>query len=67
MVIARLILDQVWDYVSKDAKDLINRMLVSPEALRLTAAEASEHKWIQSHSADKEKPEVIMSVLNNLN
>jgi len=60
-------LDRVWDYVSRDAKDLINKMLISPEDRRLSAIDASAHRWIQSHSTDMEKPEVIKSVLNNLN
>eukprot|EP00826_Nyctotherus_ovalis_P055976 TRINITY_DN748_c0_g13_i1.p1 TRINITY_DN748_c0_g13~~TRINITY_DN748_c0_g13_i1.p1 ORF type:complete len:416 (-),score=149.56 TRINITY_DN748_c0_g13_i1:109-1356(-) len=59
--------DRVWTFVSKEAKDLINRMLVSPETLRLSAEEAAAHKWIQSFNSDPEKPEVIREILENLN
>lgn len=61
------ILDRVWDFVSKDAKDLINRMIISPEVIRLDAEEAASHRWIKTYSKATEKPEVLRSVLYNLN
>lgn len=35
-----------WDHVSDDAKDLINKMLVTNPAERWTAAQLLEHKWV---------------------
>ena len=35
-----------WDEVSKDAKDLIKKLICKPEK-RLTAQEALEHKWMK--------------------
>ena len=57
----------MWNYVSKEAKDLINKTIVSPEILRLDATEALAHTWIQSNIVDDIKPEVIKNVLENLN
>lgn len=42
-------------------------MLISPEVLRLSAAEASAHEWIRAHVVNTaEKPEVIKNILDNL-
>lgn len=38
-----------WEEVSKDAKDLIKKMITKPE-VRLTAQEALEHKWFRKFS-----------------
>jgi len=38
----------VWDNVSDEAKDLINRLLTVDPKKRLTAKEALEHDWIKS-------------------
>ncbi|KXJ26352.1 calcium/calmodulin-dependent protein kinase type II delta chain [Exaiptasia diaphana] len=35
-----------WDSVTKEAKDLINKMLVTDPRRRITAAEALKHPWI---------------------
>ena len=35
-----------WDEISKDAKDLIKKLICKPEK-RLTAQEALEHKWFR--------------------
>jgi len=35
-----------WDDISKDAKDLIKKLICKPEK-RLTAMEALEHKWFK--------------------
>jgi serine/threonine protein kinase len=36
----------VWNSVSKDAKDLISKLLERSADLRLTAQEAFDHPWI---------------------
>ena len=36
-----------WDDVSKEAKDLIKKLICKPEK-RLTAEEALQHKWIKA-------------------
>lgn len=36
-----------WDTVTKEAKDLINRMLTTDPKKRITSAEALKHVWIQ--------------------
>ena len=41
--------DKIWDNVSDDAKDLINKLLV-PEDERLSPKEALKHPWIVSNS-----------------
>lgn len=38
-----------WEQVSKEAKDLIKKLIAKPER-RLTAAEALEHKWIKTYA-----------------
>lgn len=35
-----------WDEVSKEAKDLIKKLICKPEK-RLTAGEALQHKWFK--------------------
>lgn len=40
--------DEVWESVSKDAKDLIKNLICKPEK-RLTAAEALEHRWFKNN------------------
>lgn len=35
-----------WEEVSKEAKDLIKKLIAKPE-VRLTAQEALEHKWFK--------------------
>ena len=37
-----------WDIVSKEAKDLIKKLIAEPER-RLSASEALEHKWIRKY------------------
>ena len=36
-----------WDEISKDAKDLIKKLIVKPEK-RLTAEEALKHRWVRN-------------------
>jgi len=38
--------DEEWDSVSKEAKDLISKLITSPER-RLTAEEALQHRWVK--------------------
>jgi calcium-dependent protein kinase len=35
-----------WDEISKEAKDLIKKLICKPEK-RLTAQEALDHKWMK--------------------
>ena len=52
--------------VSEDAKDLIKKLLL-PEELRLTASEALNHRWFDTHSPRKIiKQTTITSVTKNL-
>jgi len=39
--------------VSKEAKDLIKKLITKPEK-RLTAEEALKHKWFNMHKGSKE-------------
>ena len=38
---------EIWNSVSDDAKDMINKILERSADVRLTAQEAFEHEWIQ--------------------
>ena len=38
-----------WMYISKDAKDLILKMLNKDPTKRITAKEAYEHAWMKKH------------------
>ena len=46
--------EEEWDQVSKEAKDLINKLLVKNISKRLSAKEALQHEWIKN-----------MDILNN--
>ena len=43
-----------WDDISKEAKDLIKKLICKPEK-RLTAQEALEHKWFKRQLKDQKK------------
>jgi calcium-dependent protein kinase len=43
-----------WDDISKEAKDLIKKLICKPEK-RLTAQEALEHKWFKKQLKDQKK------------
>ena len=50
-----------WDDISKDAKDLIKKLICKPEK-RLTAQEALDHKWFKKAlKADAKKSEKVVS------
>ncbi len=42
-----------WNDVSKEAKDLIKKLISKPEK-RLTAQEALEHKWFKINKGEDE-------------
>ena len=42
-----------WDNISKEAKDLIKKLICKPEK-RLTAQEALEHKWIKKQLKEED-------------
>lgn len=41
-----------WEEVSKDAKDLIKKMICKPER-RLSAQEVLDHKWVKQMTCDE--------------
>lgn len=43
-----------WENISKEAKDLIKKMICKPER-RLTAQEVLEHKWVKMMTGDQAK------------
>jgi calcium-dependent protein kinase len=45
----KLIFDEDWDNVSKEAIDLIKKLVCKPER-RLTSQETLEHKWFKKFS-----------------
>lgn len=50
-----------WDDISKDAKDLIKKLICKPEK-RLTAQEALDHKWFKKAlKSDAKKSEKVVS------
>jgi len=42
-----------WDEISKEAKDLIKKLICKPEK-RLTANEALQHKWMKKRKDTNE-------------
>jgi calcium-dependent protein kinase len=50
----KLIFDEDWDNISKEAIDLIRKLVCKPER-RLSAQEALSHKWFKKYSVKKEK------------
>ena len=52
-----------WDDISNDAKDLIKKLIVSPEK-RLTATEALKHRWIRNHTGKKTQDKTALKKLN---
>lgn len=55
-----------WEEISKEAKDLIKKMICKPER-RLTAQEVLEHKWVKHMtSADTKKAKKTIEKIKNL-
>jgi calcium-dependent protein kinase len=50
-----------WDEISKEAKDLIKKLICKPEK-RLTANEALQHKWMKKM---KDTDEVKINLKGN--
>ena len=48
----QFIFDEDWKNISKDAMDLIKKLICKPER-RLTAQEVLDHKWFQKFSVKK--------------
>ena len=46
-----------WDDISKEAKDLIKKLICKPEK-RLTAMEALEHKWFRKALREDAKKKI---------
>ena len=53
-----------WDEISKEAKDLIKKLIAKPEK-RLTAQEALEHKWFKIYKNKSDEPKYLKK--RNLN
>jgi len=52
--------------VSAEAKDLISKMLISPEEKRLSAKQVSEHPWLKGQVKYVVKQEIVHKVLDNM-
>lgn len=39
--------DKDWAHITKEAKDLISKLLVRDSTLRLSAAQVLQHPWVQ--------------------
>lgn len=52
-----------WDEISKEAKDLIKKLICKPEK-RLTAQEALDHKWFKKALKGEDKKEIKSGQLN---
>lgn len=57
-----IFIGDAWKHVSKNAKDLIKKMLTYDQNERITAADAYAHPWIQS----KHKDEINPAIFENL-
>ena len=44
---------RTWNYISKNAKDLLKKMLTYDPKKRISAAEAYQHEWFKGKSTDK--------------
>lgn len=60
------IIDPVWEHISADAKDLISKMLISPESKRLSASEACSHPWIQKCKKSEVNKDIVSSIVSKL-
>ncbi|OMJ65155.1 hypothetical protein SteCoe_39021 [Stentor coeruleus] len=57
--------DPEWDLITKEAKDLISKMLVVHPGNRITIDKALSHKWFQIHS-ENQKSNIPLHILNSL-
>ena len=55
-----------WKGISKDAVDLIKRMLTYNPANRISAEEAIDHPWIKKKVTEPSDPKATLSALQNL-
>lgn len=59
-----------WPHISKEAKDLISKLLERDYEKRITAKEALNHLWFKTNKTNKRvnniRPENIKKLLNNL-
>ena len=55
-----------WDYISKEAKDLITKMLTFDYTRRISAREALQHPWLQNASRAPINTEMARNIFNNL-
>ena len=55
-----------WDLISKEALDIINRML-APVDTRITALAALSHPWIRNFAESKSpQPDLVIAVMSNM-
>jgi len=47
--------DEIWQYISREAKDLITKLIVSDPEKRLSATEILQHPWILQCTEDEER------------
>lgn len=52
--------DEYWSHVSRDAKDVIKRLLCTDPVRRATLEEILEHEWIKSDVAMQRKAHALM-------
>lgn len=58
--------EEEWADVSKDAKDLINKMLKKNPEERLSAADALKHKWVTGNNQSKIDAKFSTKCLDNM-
>jgi len=60
-------LEPEWDDVSKEAKDLVKRLLEYDHTKRISAMEALQHKWIKTNATEEKVEKTIATkTLSNL-
>jgi serine/threonine protein kinase len=56
--------DPIWKSVSKDAKDIIKRLLVADPSKRMTCEELLAHDWIKKSSEQASNENVLAKMKN---